>query len=277
MDAERPTAAEGASAFRARHRLGDAPIRDIIQIVEDFCDAFVISRPFPPALDAVTVQDDIAGTTIIAVGTSENYERQRFTIAHELGHLESGLMSADIHGMDGYQRNPDEIWADNFARHVLLPLSVVSSHLSDTGETRDALTVESLSDLVRIFGISPKAAMIQLRESGWISADTFEEWKANPALTSRGLALRYGWSSERDAMVQSSLTQRRPTRLVQAATAAYQASAVSLAALAQASGENDLDRFRAELNETGIRPAEDTEDVVDWEPDDLTDLYRNDD
>ena len=277
MAAESRTAAEGASAFRARHGLGDAPIRDIIQVVEDFCAAFVISRPFPSALDAFTVQDGVAGITIIAVGTSENYERQRFTIAHELGHLESGRMSADIHGMDGYQRNPDEVWADNFARHILLPLSAVESYLTDTDRTRGALPVESLSDLVRVFGISPKAAMIQLRDSGWISTATFEEWQASHMTTSKGLALRHGWSSEREAMVRSSLTQRRPTRLVQAATTAYQANAVSLAALAQTSGENDLDHFRAVLDETGIRPAEVAKRLDDWEPDDLSDLYRNDD
>ena len=246
---------EHASAFRTRHGLGDAPIRDMFQVVEDFQGAFVLSRKFPASQEAFTVHDEESGTTIIAVGTNDNYERQRFSIAHELGHLESERMSADVHSLPDFKRSADEKWADDFARHLLLPISAVNKYLTDAGRARLDLAIESVSDLVRVFGVSPLVAMIQLRDSHWISQGDYDAWSRSvPPLTSRGLALKYGWASERAGLVLASLTPRRPTRLVQAATSAYQEGRVTLEALAQVAGAKDLERFRSTLEESGIQP-----------------------
>lgn len=265
-----------ASAFRARHGLGDAPIRDMFQVVEDFRGAFVLSRKFPASQEAFTVHDEESGTTIIAVGTSDNYERQRFTVAHELGHLESGRMSADVHSLLDYKNDADEKWANDFARHLLLPISAVETYLADVGRSRGALTVESVSGLVRVFGVSPAVAMIQLRNSHWISQGDYDAWSSQgPPLTSSDLAMRFGWASERDGLVLASLTPRRPTRLVRAATSAYQGGRVTLEALAQVAGERDLGSFRSTLEKSGIWPLPTaTEASSEREPEDLSDLYR---
>jgi Zn-dependent peptidase ImmA (M78 family) len=270
--------AQSARAFRERHGLGHAPVRDIIQVVEDFCGANVLSRPFPRGYDAFTVQDEASGMTIIAVGTTDNYERQRFTIAHEIGHLESGRMSADVHSLPDYRRSPDEVWADNFARHLLIPDRAVDGYLADAGVGRGRLALESLSDLVRVFAVSPAVAMIQLRDAGRISQDEHEAWsRAQPAWTSHRLAVKFGWASEREAMVRSSRVPRRPTRIVRAATAAYQDGNVSLESLAQTAGERDLKAFSATLEDSGITPAMLVPEPADgWEAEDLSDLYRPD-
>ena len=277
MGSELTTPDAAASEVRSRHGLGNAPIRDIIQVAEDFCGTVIFSREFPEAYEAFTAQDAVSGTTIIAVGISDNYERQRFTIAHELGHLESGRMSPDVHSLPDYERSVDEIWADNFARHLLLPISAAQKYLADMGHARGTLDVASLSDLVRVFGVSPKAAMIQLRDAKWISHGEFTTWwGAAPALTSRGLAVKYGWASERDAMVRASLTPRRPTRVVRAATAAYEDGTITLESLAQVAGESDLESFRTTLQESGVAPGPVvTDSDAEWETEDLSDLYRD--
>jgi Zn-dependent peptidase ImmA (M78 family) len=270
-----------AARFRSRHDLGNAPIRDMVQVMEDFCGAFVLTRPFPSAYEAFTVHDEVSGTTIVAVGTTDNPERQRFTIAHELGHLESGRMSAEIHSLPDPALNADEIWANNFARHLLLPLPALEKFLTDAKRSKGSLGEESLSDMVRVFGISPAAAMIQLHNSGWISESLHAAWRsASPALTSKALSTRHGWSSERSAMVAVSLAPRRPTRVVNAATAAYEAGQTSLESLAQAAGQNDLVAYRATLEESGVTPARpelrDTagSDDDDWDSEDFSDLSR---
>jgi hypothetical protein len=274
-----------AAAFRDRHFLGNAPIRDMIQVLEDFCGAFVLTRPFPAGYEAFTVHDPISGRTIIAAGTTDNPERQRFTIAHELGHLESGRMSADIHSLPDAAYNSDEIWANNFARHLLLPLPALDRFLTDAKRSKGALGEESLSDMVRVFGISPAAAMIQLVNSGWISEGLCNQWKSTmPNLTSRALSIRHGWSSERNAVVAVSLAPRRPTQVVNAATAAYEAGQASLESLAQAAGQSDLDAYRAILEESGVTPAKpgpsDSDDPDDpdddWDTEDFSDLFRAD-
>ena len=267
---------EQASAFRRRHGLGDAPIRDMFQIVEDFHGAFVLSRKFPASQEAFTVHDDDSGMTIIAVGISDNYERQRFSVAHELGHLESGRMSADVHSLPDFTSSKDETWAHDFARHLLLPLDAIKKFLTDLGRSPLNVTIESLSDVVRVFGVSPQVAMIQLRDSKWVSKRDFEEWSNRlPSLTSRSLAMQFGWASERDGLVQASLSPRRPTRVVMAATAAYQLGDISLEALAQVWGVQDVPEFQLTLQESGIRPLpETTGSSSNREPEDLSDLYR---
>lgn len=235
----------------------------------------VIAREYPDAYDAFTVQVDDPAITVIGVGTSENYERQRFSVAHELGHIESGQISAEIHAMPNYERNPQEIWADNFARHLLLPIDAVKRHLEAAGKTPHNLTIESLSGLVQAFGVSPMVAMIQLRDAGWIKSTDISSWpEAHHPLTSRSLAMKYGWNSERNAMVNASLTPRRPTRVVRAATSAYRDGRASLEALAQTAGEKDLERFQATLRESGITPGQVAPEEVKWEAEDLSDLYR---
>lgn len=264
-----------ASAFRVRHGLGDAPIRDMFQVVEDFTGAFVLSRKFPASQEAFTVHDEDSGMTIIAVGTSDNYERQRFSVAHELGHLESGRMSADVHSLPDFTSSKDETWAHDFARHLLLPLGAVQKYLTNLGRSPLNVTIESLSDLVRVFGVSPRVAMIQLRDSKWISKRDFEEWsKRLQSLTSRGLAMEFGWASERDGLVQTSLSPRRPTRVVRAATAAYQRGEISLESLAQVWGVQDLAAFQTTLENSEIRPPTTTGENSERETEDLSDLYR---
>lgn len=267
---------EHVSEFRDRHGLGNAPIRDIIQVVEDYAGAFVLAREFPASYDAFTAHDDVSGTIVIAVGISNNYERQRFSVAHELGHLESGRMSADVHSLPDAKRSPDEKWADGFARHLLLPISAVDKYLTDVGRTKGSLTLESVSDLVRVFGVSPAVAMIQLRDSQWICQDNYDLWtQSSPSLTSRSLAVKFGWASERDGLVRATQTPRRPTRIVKAATSAYQEGKITLEALAQVSGENDLDSFQSLLEESGIHSLQViTENDTDRELEDLSDLYR---
>lgn len=235
----------------------------------------VITREFPAAYEAFTVQVDDPAITVIGVGISDNYERQRFSIAHELGHIESGRASAEIHAMPDYERNPDEIWADNFARHLLLPIASVEKNLAGAGRSRHDLTIKSLSDLVRVFGVSPPVAMIQLRDSGWIAKTDSSGWsEAHHPLTSRSLAMKYGWDSERDAMVNASLTPRRPTRLVSAATSAYQDGKASLEAVAQAAGEKNLEQFQSKLRESGITVGQAAAKEPKLEAEDLSDLYR---
>ena len=265
-----------ASAFRVRHGLGDAPIRDMFQVVEDFHGAFVLSRKVPASQDAFTVHDKDSRITIIAVGTTDKYERKRFSVAHELGHSKFGRMSADVHSLPDFKRSADEKWADDFARHLLLPVSAVDKYLTDVGRTKDNLTLESVSDLVRVFGVSPQVAMIQLRDSRWISASSFEEWSHRlPSLTSRNLAMQFGWESERAGLVLFSLAPRRPTRVVKAATAAYQQGEISLEALAQVWGVQDVTAFQSTLEDSDIRPSTTaTESSSEREPEDLSDLYR---
>lgn len=267
-------AASAAAAFRERHGLGLAPIRDIIQVAEDYCGARMVVLPLPDRVLAMSFRDPVSKSTIIGVGVSEVYERQRFSVAHELGHLDSGRLSTEVHTLGVRSRDADEMWSDEFARHLLIPKESLRGYLADRGYAPGELSSQALSDLVRTFGVSPDVARIQAKTADWVTAAAARKI-ANEGWTSRKLARQYGWESERNALVQLSSTPRRPTAIVNAATAAYLAGNITLEALARAAGRSDVDEFRAGLDEDDLVPHPPAAASEDDDIEDFSDLFKD--
>lgn len=96
----------------------------------------------------------------IHVNGSDPEVRQRFTIAHELGHYFSGHNDAyrDIYTSNGY--NQDEILANNFAAELLMPKDKIEYYM-------DQLIIKDMSHLARIFNVSKEALLIRLGKLGY--------------------------------------------------------------------------------------------------------------
>jgi Zn-dependent peptidase ImmA (M78 family) len=101
------------------------------------------------------------------VDTDDSVRRQRFTVAHELGHFIKLVKSGEIHSPneridrrgDLARRglDPDEIYANGFAASLLMPASVVrllrARHLST-------------DQMARFFDVSPASMEYRLRNLG---------------------------------------------------------------------------------------------------------------
>ena len=154
-------------ALQARERFGlDAvsPVPCVLTLVEE-------QAHLPVAIGALP--DDIAGAlyrngagTLVWVNGKQSLERQRFTIAHELGHACCGHerpavdTTAKIFGGSG---DPHEVQANAFAAQLLAPRDGVRAMLE--GEP-------TLEDVVRIaarFGISTIAALYRLKTLNLVS------------------------------------------------------------------------------------------------------------
>lgn len=63
------------------------------------------------------------GKHIITVNSLESDERQRFTVCHEIAHIELGLPSShdDVPSWSYAKRHPNEIACDRFAAELLMP------------------------------------------------------------------------------------------------------------------------------------------------------------
>jgi Zn-dependent peptidase ImmA (M78 family) len=85
---------------------------------------------------------------IIEVNPDRSMTNQRFTIAHEFGHLKMGHQSC---GPEDVQ----ERQANLFAAELLMPLPMLKEALK---------TTRRLSDLARLFVVSPEAMRIKLDE-----------------------------------------------------------------------------------------------------------------
>lgn len=123
-------------------------------------------------LKSTILEDDLSGMAFIKDGqkfivynASHHPNRQRFTIAHELGHhlMDASMLKNSVHVDRGVLRRdnvsaggtePKEIAANAFAACLLMPEALVRSLCPGSMDLEDDSLVHDLS---RRFGVSPAA------------------------------------------------------------------------------------------------------------------------
>lgn len=100
------------------------------------------------------------GKIIIGVNSSHHSNRQRFTIAHELGHLQyhEGEMHVDrklqINRRDANSSlaiDPDEIEANRFAAEILVPFRMLSKDLmTQPIDIEDGIQIRALAEKYQV-------------------------------------------------------------------------------------------------------------------------------
>jgi Zn-dependent peptidase ImmA (M78 family) len=254
-----------AATFREQHNLGHAPLPDLVSLIEltQRIDVAVIEAEQDE--HGMTMRDPVRQVVMLAVALTSHPMRQRSTLAHELGHVLFGDFAAPKDG--GWdRRSPEEIRADAFARHLLVPIAGIKSVLADrdAGRTEDVrsgargrrgpekVSLPELSVLVQRFKASPGLVAIQLCGARLISTGQKNEWMT---LSTPTLASRFGWSDLYQGWQHESQTRRAPQRLLSRAIEGYVANVVSLQAVARLRGLPE-EQIAAELEEAGIIPAE---------------------
>lgn len=212
-------AAESAATFRRKHGLGVQPLGDLIVIIERSTAADVAVINADSEQHGMLAHDPGTGATFIAVAATQHPMRQRSSLAHELAHL---LFDDRSHSQNETwaARSQEEIRADNFARHLLVPRDGVLQHLKGA----ETIGLDQLSDVVQWFGASPSICAIALHDAKLIDAATKKQWMQ---ITSRDLASRHGWIDQYRAMAASSGRRRAPQRLLARAVRGYQLGVVS--------------------------------------------------
>lgn len=157
--------------------------------VEEILDEFAVRRP-PIAVDKIAKKlgillcplpgdNDISGAIIrkdnhvvIAVNPTHHQNRQRFTIAHELGHyfFHEGLEEHVDQNFRIAWRSSDsskainwlEVEANRFAASLLMPAKFLQNDL----ETLQALDARILALLAKRYIVSPESMKIRLSQFG---------------------------------------------------------------------------------------------------------------
>lgn len=114
---------------------------------------------------------------IIGVNSFHPRVRQRFTVAHEIGHYllhdDEGLhvdraahfrLRSDLASQG---TDPSEIEANGFAAEILIPRSLVEREMR-RAKSVDVLDDDFLGNLARKFGVSNQAMMLRLTNLGYI-------------------------------------------------------------------------------------------------------------
>jgi len=117
------------------------------------------------------------GDIVIGVNTHQAPVRQRFTIAHELGHLllhdtdelhvDRGFVVRLRSDISSLGLDEDEMEANRFAAELLMPTSMLREDLE--GREIDLTDDETLRALARRYGVSAQALAIRLTGLGYLA------------------------------------------------------------------------------------------------------------
>jgi Zn-dependent peptidase ImmA (M78 family)/transcriptional regulator with XRE-family HTH domain len=163
--------AEAAGALvRAEWGLGTAPAGHLIRLLENAGVLVVFSLPQTAAVDAFSFEAGVRPIVLLNP-VKEDYYRQRFDVAHELGHL---VMHADSE--PGSKLVEDQ--AHRFAAEFLMPAAAIIDELPARVDW------PRLFALKERWGVSLQALLMRCRQLKVMSDSTYQ--KAMVALSSNG-------------------------------------------------------------------------------------------
>jgi len=146
-----------AEAVRKAWDLGYDPIPDLIDVLETHgIRVFMIDANADPKFDGLAAS--VNQMPIIVVGSNWPGDRQRFTLAHELGHLMLANRLAE--NLD------EEMVCNRFAGAFLIPRQSVTQEL---GPHRNYIEPKELALLKEEFGLSMQGILYRARDLGIVT------------------------------------------------------------------------------------------------------------
>lgn len=109
----------------------------------------------PSGVYAITYKE--SDMTLIGYNENASITRQKFSVAHELGHLYMG----HLHGQSGIDLNSvdnDEIEANQFAAHLIMPPAFIKTSIRDG--------IKDVESLASYYGVSSEAMWWQFTKNG---------------------------------------------------------------------------------------------------------------
>ncbi len=154
-----PAEAEHAAlGLRARWGLGLDPIPNLVELLEERgIKILSMSLTNIDGLTARVRREDRSVAPVVVVNREDWGERQRFTLAHELGHMV----------LDVAPKIDDEKAAHRFAGAFLMPAETLWAEI---GKHRKSMGWGELFDLKRIFSVSVQALTYRCKDLGIFSA-----------------------------------------------------------------------------------------------------------
>jgi Zn-dependent peptidase ImmA (M78 family) len=150
-----------------------------LDTIADHLQIRITHEDFEDELSGVLIKED--KETVIGVNENHSFNRRRFTIAHEIGHLllaHPGQMFVDKtfrqkavvvrrDGRSSEGTDAQEIEANRFAAELLMPSEIVHEEITKRLKKHPSQTSETLTnDMAELFGVSAKAMEYRLINLG---------------------------------------------------------------------------------------------------------------
>lgn len=108
--------------------------------------------------------DILNGMPICSVRSTDPIVRQRFTLAHELGHYvlnHGGGFRDNAASFNVYNYDQREVDANKFAAEILMPKLAIDYVIEKLGRN-------DVADLAQLFNVSQQAMRFRLKNLGWL-------------------------------------------------------------------------------------------------------------
>ncbi len=240
---EQGHALAAAALAHVRAAQGDSTVLDLAALIERCFGIDVCIRDLGDGFDGLAVMSPEA--SVILAGVTAIPYRQRFTLAHELGHILAGddqgiHVDVDIFSAES-RRGPSEMRANAFAAAFLMPADKLS------GRVRPGFDEAQFAALVMELHVSPSALAIRLEDLRLIDGMARDRWQR---LSAKGAAQLAGAARELAAATTLSGEARPPGPLSRDLLTAYLEDKTTLRPYANLMGVESA-RLRADLEREG--------------------------
>jgi Zn-dependent peptidase ImmA (M78 family)/DNA-binding XRE family transcriptional regulator len=175
---------------RQRLGLGDGPMSNLREVLEQDVGARIFCIPMPSRVDAMFAYTERLGPCI-AVNAKHPEERRRTSIAHEWGHFLTARRQGDVEIRDRFERIPAlERFANAFARSFLMPAAGLTRRYNETKRARGGTaTVADLLTLSHYFNVSFETLTRRLEELRLITSGTMDRMRHSRFAVREGRAI----------------------------------------------------------------------------------------
>jgi Zn-dependent peptidase ImmA (M78 family) len=159
---------------RARVRKAPVPVERLAALL----NAEIVLQPFTGEISGIVYRNK-NGSAVIGVNSSHPTQRQRFTIAHEIGHL---LLHTDTklhvdknfpiglrNGISSKSVDGNEIEANQFAAALLMPSDLIANDVQPLVGTDVLIAIHKLA---KRYAVSEQAMSIRLSVLGHVELGT---------------------------------------------------------------------------------------------------------
>lgn len=171
-----------AAELRQWLGIGQAPVHDIVSLLELQLGVRVFVRRLPAKVSGLYAYDEAAGPCILLNGAHPR-ERRAQTGAHELGHLISTRRAPDALYDGSPEASREERYANAFARAFLTPARAVMTLFRDVTAGSSQLTRRHVIVLAHAFGVAREAIVRRLEDLGLTKVGTWDWFEHHGGIT----------------------------------------------------------------------------------------------
>jgi len=169
---QRPNPEDRADAIRLKHGASDLPVD--VETIAKALGAIVTRERMRADLSGMLVRD--GGRVVIGVNTVNSPRRQRFTLAHEIGHfdlhkghviVDSGLRVNHRDATSSTATVLEEREANAFAAALLMPGDLVQAQVEQLTAITTVTRTRIIQALAKVFDVSEEAMGYRLVNLGF--------------------------------------------------------------------------------------------------------------